>query len=99
MNLPVRKEMLNNILSLASEAVIREVESATGIKVSGLTNAEAAVEGFLGVTVDVLRNVLFQRGGLPTDVVLKIQEITVVTDVTDKDLVAATKAKLAVIKE
>ncbi|AII49533.1 hypothetical protein KR52_10315 [Synechococcus sp. KORDI-52] len=91
--------MLNNILSLASEAVIREVESATGIKVSGLTNAEAAVEGFLGVTVDVLRNVLFQRGGLPTDVVLKIQEITVVTDVTDKDLVAATKAKLAVIKE
>ena len=51
------------------------------------------------MTVDVLRNVLFQRGGLPTDVVLKIQEITVVTDVTDKDLVAATKAKLAVIKE
>ena len=40
------------------------------------------------MTVDVLRNVLFQRGGLPTDVVLKIQEITVVTDVTDKDLVA-----------
>ena len=56
------------------------------------------VEAFLGMTIDVLRSVLFTRGGLSADLLFKLQAITGIELVTVKDLTAAFKARQAMVK-
>lgn len=94
-----RKQILNEVRSVAAKSTERDVVSPSGLKVSSSSSMEAAVENYLGLTIANLRNVLFQRGGLPVDLVLKLQEVTGLVFVTEKDFAAAFKEKQSRIKD
>ena len=91
-----RKELLNEVRELTSS--LSNVRSTGSLQVVEMSSNASEVEGYIGMTVDVLRNVLFQRGGIALDLVLKLQEVTGIVFVTDKDVAAAHKVKLAVVK-
>ena len=94
-----RKEWLNELRRLASATTVREVSSASGISTETATNADAGIESYLGLTIDTLRSaVLFQRGGIPLDMVLKLQSVTGIIAVTDKEIEAALKARFSDVK-
>lgn len=94
-----RKELLNGIRSAASSYPITyEPPSASGIRVEERSNSQSEIESFIGMNFDTLRPVLFQRGGLPIDLVFKLQAVSGLRFVTDKDVAAAFKAKTAQVK-
>ena len=93
-----RKELLNGIREACSVSVSTEVKSASGLSVQESSSAQPSVESYVGMTLDCLRGVLFQRGGLPLDLVLKLQSASGITYVTEKTIAAAVKAKQAVVK-
>lgn len=94
-----RKVFLNAVREIANSSVTKEVPSVSGLRVTSSSNTEASVEEFLGMTLENLRNSLFVRGGLPIDLVLKLQAVTGIVLVDLKDIAAAMKAKQALIKE
>ena len=94
-----RKAWLNELRRLASATTVREVTSASGISTESATNADAGIESYLGLTLDTLRSsVLFQRGGIAIDMVLKIQSVTGIEAVSEKDIAAALKARAEDVK-
>jgi hypothetical protein len=88
-----RKELLNGIRT----AQTNETTTATPSSVSGISvetvNNRSAVNDFLGMNPDVLRGVLFQRGGLALDLVLKLQEIAEIDVLTEADIKKAFTAR------
>ena len=94
-----RKEWLNELRRLASATTVREVSSASGITTETSTNADAGIESYLGLTLDTLRSsVLFQRGGIAIDMLLKLQSVTGIEAVSEKDIAAALKARVEDVK-
>ena len=96
----VRKELLNAVRTLASQPVEAEQQpsSMSGISVASYSTQQPAIEAYLGMSVDNLRASLFMRGGLEVSLVLKLQAITGITVVSDKDFTAAFKEKQALVK-
>ena len=88
-----RKELLNGIRTAQAD----ETTTATPSSVSGLTvetvNTRSSVNDFLGMNADVLRGVLFQRGGLALDLVLKLQDIAKLDVLTEADIKKAFSAR------
>ena len=71
----------------------------SGLVVEEVTNLTAEVEVYLGMTLETLRtSVLFQRGGLPMDLVLKLQHLTGIDAITDKEIATAFKSRQASVK-
>ena len=93
-----RKIWLNAVRDLAHSSVDAPVHSQSGIVTSTSANKLGSIVRFLGMDLDVLRSVLFQRGGLSADLVIKLQIVTGIEVVSLKDIEAAYKAKAAVIK-
>ena len=95
-----RKLLLNAVRLVAHEQLVTETATAgvSGITVQQSNSRQAEVESYLGMTLDILRSVLFQRGGLALDLVLKLQAITEFEYVSEKDLAAAFKNKQTFIK-
>ena len=94
-----RKEWLNELRRLASATTVREVTSSSGISTETSINADAGIESYLGLTLDTLRSaVLFQRGGIPLDMVLKLQSVTGIEAVSEKDIASALKARVEDVK-
>ena len=94
-----RKAWLNELRRLASATTVREVSSPSGISTETATNADAGIESYLGLTLDTLRSsVLFQRGGIAIDMVLKLQSVTGIIALTEKDVAAALKGRTEQVK-
>lgn len=96
----VRKDWLNAIRSLTS-SMTNSVTSPnrSGLQVESVSNNTSDVESYLGMTLETLRTaVLFQRGGLPMDLVLKLQHLTGIQAVTDKEITTAFKNRQTQIK-
>lgn len=81
-----RKELLNAVRETIqlTTTTTSEVPSLSGIKVESYTGN--SVEQYIGMDIAVLRGVLFQRGGLPADLVLRIQAVTGASVVTEAEL-------------
>jgi hypothetical protein len=73
--------------------------SQTGLQVENVTSKEADIEAYLGTTLEMLRAQLFQRGGLPVDLVLKLQSVTGLEFVSLKDMTSAFKTKEKAVKD
>ena len=95
-----RKSLLNACRDACSSQVITsEPDSMSGIRVETTSNQQSDLESYLGMSLDVLRGVIFQRGGIEAGLLLRLQEATGVELVSEKDFNAAFKARLDVIKK
>ena len=94
-----RKALLNGVRCAADQLAVSAPPSASGIKVESTTNRRREVEFFLGMSLDVLRTALFQRGGLSVDLVMKLQAVSGIEVVSEKEINAAFKAKQTVVKD
>ena len=74
-------------------------DTASGIQVIESSAAQAEVETYLGMTVDNLRNVMFARGGLNLDLVLRLQNVSGIEVITEKDIATAFTSKKKVITQ
>ena len=96
-----RKELLNEVRNKCNEmvSVAAPSTSQTGLQVESVTSKEADIEAYLGTTLEMLRAQLFQRGGLPVDLVLKLQSVTGIEYVSLKDMTSAFKNKEKAVKD
>lgn len=96
----LRKEWLNAIRSMtASMTSSVSSPSMSGLSVESASNNTSDVESYLAMSIDTLRTaVLFQRGGLPMDLVLKLQHITGIEAISDKEIATAFKNRQATVK-
>lgn len=81
-----RKDLLNGVREKIQSV---RTSSSTPNSMSGIsvdTFTTNSVEQYIGMSLDVLRSVLFQRGGVPADLVLRLQAVSGVTVVTDAEL-------------
>lgn len=95
-----RKELLNAVRSKAAEMEQVQTNTQSGISVASSVGNLSKIEAFLGVSLEILRSgVLFQRGGLAADLVIKLQAITGVEVVSLKEIEAAYKARTKLVKD
>jgi hypothetical protein len=93
------KTLYNKVRQVASTPITSSVKSVSGITVDSFGSAQQAVERHLGCSLEVLRTLLFSRGGVNIDLILKIQQVIGEEVVSVKELEAAFKTKLNVVKE
>lgn len=96
----LRKDVLNQIREIAKAPLeaTQQPDTITGIQVVSYSTRQPEIEAYLGMSLDNLRNVLFQRGGLEVSLVLKLQQVTGIELVVDKDVTAAFKARQNLVK-
>jgi hypothetical protein len=94
-----RKQLYNDVRTAASKPVTNSVKSVSGITVEQFGSSQQAVETYLGCSVDVLRTIMFQRGGIAADLLLKLQAVVGYEVVSVKDIDQAFKSKLGIVKE
>lgn len=94
-----RKDLFNGVRTAASKPAVRPTKTVSGLTVESSANSSASVESFLGLSFDNLRNVLFQRGGVPIDLILKLQAVAGLELVSAKDVETALKAKAKLVKD
>lgn len=94
-----RKTLLNLVRHKAMEMNVSEVKSKSGISVATSNNELSKIEAYLGCSLEVLRSLIFSRGGLSADLVLKLQSLTGYEVVSLKDIDLALKNRLGTIKE
>ena len=94
-----RKELLNGVReAMTASPTLSAPTSMSGIRVETVNGTQPDIESYLGMTVDILRNVLFQRGGIEAGLLLRLQEVSGVTFVTDKDFQQAFKQRQEFVK-
>lgn len=93
-----RKELLNAVRTIASGKTTSAPSSISGLTVETATNHESDIESYIGMSLEVLRSVVFQRGGLEVSLVLRLQEATGIEYVSAADFTAAFKNRQALIK-
>ena len=94
-----RKRLLNAVREVcATQAITTPENQHGGIKVVASQSMQPEVEAYLGISLDVLRTVLFARGGLNADLLFRLQEVTGIVLVTEKDISAAFTARKKQIK-
>ena len=96
----MRKDLLTRIRDISNEFTGSENQPATasGISVVNSSTRLPDVEAYIGMTLDNLRNALFTRGGLSVDLLLKLQSVTGVDIITDKDITALFKHRAGLVK-
>ena len=96
-----RKELLNGVRSACAAVTTSKPGqgSLSGISVAQSQSMQPQVEAFLGVSVDVLRTILVSRGGLQADLLFRLQAVTGITFVTEKDFAAAFKQRQTQVKD
>ena len=60
-------------------------------------SGQGEVERYLGMTLEVLRTVLFSRGGLPIDLCLRLQNVSGVEVLTEADIKKAFKERQSAV--
>ena len=94
-----RKDLLNAVREVISGGTSsRSTQSQSGLIVESASSSESDVESFLGLSLDNLRSVLFSRGGLPADLLFKLQSVAGIEFVSEKDLAAAFKHRQTFVK-
>ena len=82
-----KKQLLNGVRSALEN---RNNTTSTPASASGITvesaSTDRAIEDYLGMNLSVLRGVLFQRGGLPADLIFRLQAVSGVEIVNEADL-------------
>ena len=83
-----RKQLFNAVrTTIAATTTSTSVpKSMSGISVETRTPVEYSVEQYIGLGIDVLRSVIHSRGGIPADLILRIQAVTGEVIVTDAQL-------------
>ena len=96
----LRKELFNGVRTActAPSDARTATASVSGISVEESSNRAPDVESYLGMNIDTLRAVLFSRGGLPIDLVLRLQAVSGLVFVTEKEINAALKKRGTIIK-
>ena len=95
-----RKELLNAVRTKAAEMETVTPRTKSGIAVATSVGNLSKIEAYLGVSLEILRSgVLFQRGGLAADLVLKLQEVGGIEVVSIKEIEAAYRARVKLIKD
>ena len=98
----LRKQLLNGVRAKAAEVFVEETtqpQTISGIQVTNSATLQPLIESYLGMAIDNLRNVLVQRGGLEASLVLKLEQITGIEVLSQKDWTAAFKVKQTLVKE
>ena len=91
-----RKLILNGVrTTIYAQQPTTTPNSVTGLTVVNATNGQHEVEAFIGMSMDVLRTVLFSRGGMPIDLVLRLQSVSGYEVLSEKDIKAAFKERQA----
>ena len=91
-----RKLILNGVRTrIYEQAPVSTPSSVSGLQVVSATNGQHEVESYLGMSLDVLRTVLFSRGGMPLDLVLRLQSVSGLEVLSEKDIKAAFKDRQA----
>ena len=94
-----RKDLLNGIReSVHSNRVVSSPSTSSGLTVETTSNIESDIESYIGMSLDVLRGVIFQRGGIEAGLFLRLQEVAGLSLITDKDMTAAFKARHDLVK-
>lgn len=89
-----RKLLLNGVREKVMEQeVTTKPATASGISVVTRNAGTTELETYLGLTTDVLRTVIFQRGGIEISLLLRLQEVTGIEVVSQKDIAAAFTAR------
>lgn len=95
-----RKEILSAIRQrLVESGQNRTPDTESGIKVTTMGTSQSEIETYLGMAIDVLRGVLFQRGGIEYTLVLRLQSVAGIEYVSAKDIQTAFKKRTDLIKE
>ena len=94
-----RKLILNGIRTAIYESSsAQSPTSVSGIRVeTASTSGQGAIENYLGMTLEVLRTVLFSRGGLPIDLCLRLQSVSGVEVLSEADIKKAFKERQAAV--
>jgi hypothetical protein len=79
-----RKTLFNAVreAALTSKAVPQQTRTVSGLVVENASTGTASVEQYLGMTLDVLRTMIFARGGLPLDLILRLQAVAGIEYIT-----------------
>lgn len=90
----MRKEILNVLRTKATEPIATSnPNTMSGIQVVSYSTRQPEIEAYLGLSLDNLRNTLFSRGGLEVSLILKLQNVTGLDIVSDKELASAFDSK------
>ena len=90
----MRKEILNVLRTKATEPIATSnPNTMSGIQVVSYSTRQPEIEAYLGLSLDNLRNTLFSRGGLEVSLILKLQNVTGLDIVSDKELTTAFDSK------
>ena len=93
-----RKMLLNGVREAVNSTQTSSPPSMSGISVETYSRGMSDAEACIGMNMDVLRGVIFQRGGLEVSLVLRLQEVTGLKFVEPKDFTAAFKSRSDLIK-
>lgn len=95
----VPNEIRKSLYSALRSKVEMEAFTATPATKSGITTVTAnsaalsKIEAYIGISMSVLRSVIFARGGVALDLILRIQEATGLEVISAKELGAALDAR------
>lgn len=93
-----RKQLLNGVRErLMKQQAETKPPSASGISVVTNTAGATDIETYLGLTIDVLRTVIFQRGGIEISLLLRLQEVAGIEMVSQKDITSAFNSRKKLI--
>jgi hypothetical protein len=87
-----KRKLLYNALrtKVELEAFTHTPPTRSGIQtVTANSNSQSTIEAYIGVSLSVLRGVLFARGGVALDLILRIQEAAGIDVISTKELGAA----------
>ena len=92
-----RKEILNNLRAKAAYTEYTP-HTASGISTVTTVTPTTDIESFIGMSIEVLRGVIFQRGGMPVDLVLRLQTAAGVEFVNEAMIKKAFSSKQKLIQ-
>jgi hypothetical protein len=88
----LRKELLNGVRRVIEQEEANTTttpKTRSGISVVSSQPNLTKVEQYLGMSLSILRSVLFQRGGIAMDLILRLQEVSGFIVITDEELANA----------
>ena len=83
-----RKQLFNAVrTTIAATTKSTSVpKSRSGISVETFSHGEYSLEQYIGLSIDVIRTLIHSRGGIPADMIVRIQAVTGEVIFTDAQL-------------
>lgn len=93
-----RKNILSALRAKAASTVSSTPSTMSGLVVESASRSLSDIETYIGMTIEVLRGVIFQRGGMEVSLILRLQEVTGLELISAKDFTAAFKERQDLVK-